>query len=110
MPVRLTVCADAAVAANTAAAAMTHDVILMKITPQDYADPTIWASGGILRLFGSCAFGSITNDGKPVPFSATRDGTFPAIPLPEFRFSIARECQPIPGVNPKTNRGLRQGS
>src|SRR5258705_28398 len=48
VPVRLTVCADAAVAANTAAAAMTHDVILMKTTPLGYADPTIWGSRGIL--------------------------------------------------------------
>jgi hypothetical protein len=33
MPVRLTSCADAAVAANMAAAVMAHDIILMKITP-----------------------------------------------------------------------------
>jgi hypothetical protein len=33
VPVRLAICADAEVAANMAAAAMAHDVILMKITP-----------------------------------------------------------------------------
>jgi hypothetical protein len=33
MPVRLTICADASVAANTATAAMAQDVIFMKLTP-----------------------------------------------------------------------------
>jgi hypothetical protein len=50
VPVRLTVCADAAVAANMAAAAMTHVVILMKITPSDYADPTIGLPEGSLII------------------------------------------------------------
>jgi hypothetical protein len=33
MPVRLTICADAADVTNMAAAAMAHDAIFMKITP-----------------------------------------------------------------------------
>jgi hypothetical protein len=82
----------------------------MKITPSNYADPAIWVFGGILRLFGLCAFGPSQMTVSPVSFSATRAGTFPAIPLPEFRFFNRAGMPAILEENAKTNRGLRQGS
>jgi hypothetical protein len=50
------------------------------------------------------------NDGKPVPFSATRDGTFLSNPVAGIQVFNRAGMPAMLEVKAKTNRGLRQGS